>query len=116
MELIEHDEMAERAAGKLAALASAHRLAVFRSLVKAGDAGMAAGLIAERLGIPASTLSFHLAHLRQAGLVSDKRAGRSIIYRADFAAMADLVRYLFEECCTGEESLAGCGVVKELSE
>ena len=103
------DKLAETMAEKLAALASPHRLAVFRSLVRAGDSGMAAGAIADRLSMPASSLSFHLSHLRQADLIRDERMGRSIIYRADFGEMAGLVRYLLEECCTDEESLDGCG-------
>ena len=88
----------------LGALAQEHRLAVFRLLVQAGDKGMAAGAIAEAVGLPASSLSFHLAQLSRAGLVAQERRHRSIIYRADFAAMNGLVGYLMENCCAG----AGC--------
>ncbi|MBC2778147.1 ArsR/SmtB family transcription factor [Parasphingopyxis marina] len=88
----------------LAALAQEHRLAVFRALVQAGPEGMAAGAIAERLGVPASSLSFHLAQLRHAGLITQRREGRSLIYAADYAAMNGLVGYLMENCCGG----AGC--------
>ena len=85
----------------LAALAQPHRLAAFRALVIAGPNGLAAGDIANRLSIPASSLSFHLAHLERAGLIHPSRSGRSIIYVADFAAMNALVGYLTENCCGG---------------
>ncbi len=88
----------------LAALAQPHRLAAFRALVAAGPAGLAAGDIAALLSVPPSSLSFHLAHLERAGLIRPTRAGRSIIYAADFAAMTALVGYLTENCCGG----AGC--------
>jgi ArsR family transcriptional regulator len=85
----------------LSALAQEHRLALFRLLVQAGEDGLAAGAIAGRLGIPASSLSFHLTQLARAGLVRQERHHRSIIYRADYAAMNDLVGYLMENCCGG---------------
>lgn len=88
----------------LSALAQEHRLAVFRALVEAGPEGMAAGAIAERIGVPDSSLSFHLAQLRHAGLVGRRREGRSLIYAADYRAMNALVGYLMENCCGG----AGC--------
>jgi DNA-binding transcriptional ArsR family regulator len=88
----------------LGALAQEHRLALFRLLVQAGADGMAAGAIAETLGVPNSSLSFHLAQLSRAGLVRQERKHRSIIYRADYAAMNALVAYLMENCCGG----AGC--------
>ena len=87
----------------LAALAQEHRLAVFRSLVQAGPEGMAAGAIADALGLPNSSLSFHLAQLREAGLIAQKREGRSLIYSADYPAMDSLVAYLMENCCAGAE-------------
>lgn len=87
---------------KLAALANGHRLEVFRALVRAGEAGLAAGAIADRLEMPASSLSFHLSHLKRAGLVTDERKSRSIIYRADYAAMGSLLSYLMEECCADD--------------
>lgn len=86
----------------LGALAQQHRLAAFRALVEAGPTGLPAGDIATRLGIAASSLSFHLAQLERAGLVRAVRAGRSIIYSADFAAMTALVGYLTENCCGGD--------------
>lgn len=88
----------------LAALAQEHRLAVFRALVQSGPDGLAAGAIAETLGVPASSMSFHLAQLRHAGLIAQRREGRSLIYTADYDAMTDLVGYLMENCCGG----AGC--------
>jgi DNA-binding transcriptional ArsR family regulator len=87
----------------LGALAQEHRLALFRLLVQAGDKGMAAGAIAERLGVPNSSLSFHLAQLRNAGLILQERQHRSLIYRANYPAMNALVAYLMENCCGGAE-------------
>ena len=88
----------------LSALAQEHRLEAFRLLVQAGETGLAAGAIAEALDIPASSLSFHLAHLTRAGLVRQQRQSRSQIYTADYAEMNALVGYLMENCCGG----AGC--------
>lgn len=85
----------------LAALAQEHRLAAFRLLVQAGEDGMAAGSIAEALGVPNSSLSFHLAQLSRAGLIRQERRHRSLIYRADYGAMNALVGYLMENCCGG---------------
>lgn len=85
----------------LGALAQEHRLAAFRLLVQAGDEGLAAGTIAEKLGVPASSMSFHLAQLGHAGLVTQRRESRSIIYTADYAAMGRLMGYLTENCCAG---------------
>ena len=85
----------------LGALAQEHRLAAFRLLVQSGPDGMAAGALADALGIPASSLSFHLAQLSNAGLVTQRRVSRSIIYAADYAAMNGLLSYLTENCCAG---------------
>lgn len=90
----------------LGALAQEHRLALFRMLVQAGEGGLAAGVIAKKLGVPNSSLSFHLAQLREAGLVMQERQHRSIIYRANYPAMNSLVAYLMENCCAGA---ADCG-------
>ena len=89
----------------LGALAQEHRLALFRLLVQAGESGMPAGAIAEALGVPNSSLSFHLAQLHRAGLINQERQHRSLIYSADYASMNALVAYLMENCCAG----AGCG-------
>lgn len=91
----------------LAALAQDTRLTIFRLLVQKGSAGMPAGAIAEALGLPAPTLSFHLTQLKQAGLLSCRRASRSLIYAADYAAMNGLLSYLTENCC-GVSDLAAC--------
>jgi DNA-binding transcriptional ArsR family regulator len=90
----------------LGALAQGHRLAIFRQLVQAGPQGMPAGAVAAAIGIPSSSLSFHLAHLSRAGLVTQERQHRSIIYRADYAAMGALVGFLTENCCGGEMDCA----------
>ena len=85
----------------LAALAQDNRLDVFRLLVQAGPDGLAAGTIAERLSLAPNTLSFHFDRLRQAGLVTVKREGRSLIYAARYEGMNDLLGYLTENCCEG---------------
>ena len=87
----------------LGALAQEHRLAAFRLLVQAGPKGLPAGALAEALGLPPSSMSFHLAQLSNAGLVSQQRQSRSIIYAADFAAMNALLSYLTENCCAGAD-------------
>lgn len=94
---------APEAVTALSALAQEHRLALFRLLVEAGEPGMAAGALAERLGIPASSLSFHLAGLSRAGLISQERQSRSLIYRADYRRMNELLAYLMQNCCAGAD-------------
>ncbi|MEO1730739.1 MAG: metalloregulator ArsR/SmtB family transcription factor [Pseudomonadota bacterium] len=96
-----HDSL-DKAVDALAALAQVHRLSIFRELVQAGCAGLAAGTIAERLNIPRSSLSFHLSALKQGGMVSERREGRSIIYTADYAAMRGLIAFLLHNCCAGD--------------
>ena len=85
----------------LGALAHASRLEIFRMLVQAGPAGLAAGAVGARLGLPPATLSFHLAQLVRAGLARSRQAGRFVIYSADFRSMTRLVGYLTENCCGG---------------
>ncbi|TNC77690.1 helix-turn-helix transcriptional regulator [Janthinobacterium lividum] len=85
----------------LAALAQESRLAVFRLLVQAGPEGMAATKIAEALAIAPSSLSFHLKELAHANLVTASKAGRSIIYAANYAGMNGLLAFLTENCCAG---------------
>lgn len=87
----------------LAALAHETRLDVFRLLVQAGGQGLPAGALADALGVPAATLSFHLKELKNAQVVRCRRDGRSLIYRADFAAMNALLAFLTENCCRGAE-------------
>jgi DNA-binding transcriptional ArsR family regulator len=89
----------------LAALAQDNRLDVFRLLVEAGPAGMPAGHIGTSLRLPPNALTFHLDRLREAGLVTSRRDGRSMIYAAQFAAMNSLVSYLTDHCCQGRPEL-----------
>lgn len=90
---------ARQAVTALAAVANDHRLAIYRMLVQKGPPGLPAGDIAARLDVPPSSLTFHLQQMLQAGLVTQRRLGRQIIYAADFAAMNGLVSYLTENCC-----------------
>ncbi len=90
------------AALALEALAQGSRLGIFRLLVEAGPEGLAAGEIAEKMDLPAPTLSFHLAQLKRASLIACRRDGRSLIYSADFATMNDLVGFLTDNCCGGD--------------
>lgn len=85
----------------LGALSQEHRLAAFRLLVQAGAEGIPAGAIAGKIGVPPSSMSFHLAQLANAGLVTQRRESRSIIYAADYGAMNGLMAYLTENCCGG---------------
>lgn len=84
----------------LSALAQESRLKVFRLLVTAGPAGLPAGQIAEELAITPNTLSFHLSHLKSAGLVSMRREGRSLIYSAEYGHARAVIDYLSENCCS----------------
>lgn len=94
----------ELAVGMLGALAQETRLAIFRLLVQAGQAGMAAGAIGEQLGIPPATLSFHLKALAQAGLAKARSESRFVIYTANYKEMDRLIDYLTEHCCAGDAS------------
>jgi len=87
----------------LGALAHEHRLSIFRLLLERGPDGLAAGVIAERLGIAPSSLTFHLQHLQRAGLIMQRRISRHLIYAADFERMNALVGFLTENCCAGGE-------------
>ena len=89
----------KQAVNALSALAHEHRLAIYRMLVERGPDGLPAGAIAERLGVPSSSLTFHLQHLLRAGLVTQRRVSRQLIYAADFATMNGLVGFLTENCC-----------------
>ena len=90
----------------LGALAHDSRLAIYRLLVQAGQEGLAVGAIGEKLNIPAATLTFHLSSLRHAGLVAERRDGRTVYQAADYTAMNALIGYLSENCCQG----ADCGI------
>jgi ArsR family transcriptional regulator len=94
-----------QAVSGFAALAQETRLRIVRHLVVAGPEGLAAGVVAERVEASASNVSFHLKELDRAGLVSARRRGRSIVYRAEFAAITDLVRFLLEDCCSGRPEI-----------
>jgi len=97
----------------LAALAQPNRLQIFRALVVAGKEGATPGVLADALGVPAATLSFHLKELLNAGLVSQERNGRNLIYRAEYAQMNGVLSYLTDNCCHGvpclDEAATTCG-------
>jgi DNA-binding transcriptional ArsR family regulator len=86
----------------LAALAQPNRLHIFRSLVVQGPEGLTPALLADSLGIPANTLSFHLKELMNADLISQERSGRNLIYRAQYDRMNAVLAYLTQNCCQGE--------------
>ena len=86
----------------LAALAQSSRLAIFRALIVAGEAGLTPGVLADTLAVAPNTLSFHLKELMHAGLVSQERIGRNLIYRAEYAHMNAVLAYLTQNCCQGE--------------
>ncbi len=90
----------------LAALSQENRLDAYRLLVQAGPEGRPAGEIAAALGLPPNTLTFHLDRLREAGLVTVRRDGRSMIYAAQFDTMNGLIAYLTENCCGGAQVCA----------
>ena len=98
----------------LGALAQPVRLQVFRALMVTGESGLTPGTMAEALAIPQNTLSFHLKELSHAGLVTQERAGRNIVYRAAYDQMTALLGYLTENCCAGarcavDTTKATCG-------
>jgi DNA-binding transcriptional ArsR family regulator len=95
------------AVAALAALAQSARLRIFRALVGAGPQGMTPGDLSAALGVPASTLSFHLKELMHAGLALQERDGRHLIYRPDLTRMNALLGYLTAHCCQGVD----CGLV-----
>src|SRR5690606_22607021 len=95
----------------LAALAQETRLQVFKRLIEYGRDGVTPGALSQELGVPHNTLSFHLSHLTQPGLVSSRKAGRSVIYTADCQRAESLVAYLLENCCARERGDAStCAV------
>jgi ArsR family transcriptional regulator, arsenate/arsenite/antimonite-responsive transcriptional repressor len=100
------------AVAALSALAQETRLQIFRLLVQAGPEGLAAGQVAEKLGLAPNTLTFHFDRLRFAGLVNVRRNGRSMIYAARYEAMNDLVSFLTENCCQGAQACMPAAVCK----
>lgn len=95
----------------LAALAQEVRLRVFRALVVAGNDGLTPSALTDQLSVPGNALSFHLKELTHAGLITQERHGRNLIYRASFDTMNGLLTYLTENCCKG----ADCGVLEAAS-
>lgn len=106
---MEQDTVTDAALVAFGALAQETRLAVFRLLMRTVPEGLAAGEIAARLDVPPATLSFHLRHLEQAGLVTRRRAQRHVIYAADLEGTRALLRFLTEDCCDGRPEI--CEVV-----
>lgn len=98
-------ETIKQAVKSLAALAQESRLKAFRLLVQAGEQGMPAGEISEHLQVPPATLTFHLKELASAGLISQTKQGRSVIYSMNAAAMASLLDFLMQDCCQGKPEL-----------
>jgi len=94
----------------LGSLAQETRLAVYRLLVKRGPEGLPAGAIGEALDVPASSLSFHLHQLMHAGLITQERQSRQLIYAANYERMNGLVAYLTENCCGGSTCVPACAV------
>src|SRR5260370_22740452 len=104
MEMLRMDQIEAIAA--LGALAQETRLALFRLLVTCGPEGLAAGAIGEKLGVPPSSLSFHLQELVHAGLITQRRLSRNLIYSAEYGRMNELLLYLTENCCGRREACA----------
>jgi len=104
------------------ALSQETRLKAFRLLVQHGMEGAPAGALSSELGIPHNTLSFHLSHMSNAGLVLSRKEGRSVIYTVDFAVFQDLIRFMVDDCCikdvanTRDSKTDGFSTVIELSE
>ena len=99
----------EEAADQLEALGNSTRLQVYRTLVRAGDAGLPVGRLQERIGIAASTLSHHLKRLIETGLVTQERQATTLICRAHYPAMQSLIGYLSDECCADARMSCGRG-------
>ena len=90
----------------LGALAQDTRLAIYRLLVQQGPRGLPSGMVAERLNVPAATISFHMKELANAGMVGARQDGRFVYYSANYAQMNGLLGYLTENCCQGEKGSA----------
>ena len=100
------------------ALSQETRLRAFRLLVKAGPEGLAAGAISDALDTPHNTMSFHLSHLSNAGIISSRKESRSVIYSANFDATHDLITFIVKDCCSNEFSSirqdrkTGCSIIE----
>jgi DNA-binding transcriptional ArsR family regulator len=97
----------EIAARQLESLGSPVRLKIYRALVRAGADGLACGVLQDKVGLAASTLSHHIRHLREAGLVSQERQATTLICRASYPAMDRLIGYLADECCADAACKSG---------
>ncbi|MER9843377.1 metalloregulator ArsR/SmtB family transcription factor [Mesorhizobium australicum] len=100
-----------QALSAFAALSQETRLRVLRHLVIAGPDGIAAGAIAEKVEVSASNVSFHLKELERAGLVSVRRASRSMVYSAEYDMLSGLIRFLMEDCCSGRPEICAPAVL-----
>jgi DNA-binding transcriptional ArsR family regulator len=98
----------QEAVKAMAALSQESRLGVYRLLVQQGPEGLSAGTIAERMDVPAATLSFHLKELVNASLVTRRQDGRFLYYAANFDTMNRLMAYLTENCCQGRGCVVAC--------
>lgn len=96
-----------QALSAFSALSQDTRLSIVRLLVQAGPDGIAAGDVADEIGVSASNLSFHLKELQHAGLVEARREARSIIYSADYGALRGLIGFLMKDCCGGRPEICG---------
>ncbi len=94
------------------------RLNAFRQLVKSGESGIAAGKLSEKLNVPQNTLSFHLSHLSNAGVVRARKEGRSIIYTANFEVVHGLIEFMVKDCCSEDsanirdDNRKGCSIIE----
>jgi len=91
-----------------AALSQETRMRIVRKLVKAGDAGLASGVLAEAMKTSPANISFHLGQLESAGLVKSRRESRSIIYAANYEALGALIQFLMEDCCSNDQRVLAC--------
>ena len=100
------------------ALSQETRLRAFRLLVQAGTDGLAAGVLSDELGTPHNTMSFHLSHLSNAGIISSHKEGRSVIYSANFDMTRDLIAFMVKDCCSvefaniREDKKTGCSIIE----
>lgn len=100
------------------ALSQETRLRAFRLLVQAGLDGLAAGVLSDQLGTPHNTMSFHLNHLSNAGIISSRKEGRSVIYSANFDVTRDLIAFMVKDCCSAEfasireDRKTGCSIIE----
>ena len=100
------------------ALSQETRLRAFRLLVQAGTDGLAAGVLSDELGTPHNTMSFHLSHLSNAGIISSHKEGRSVIYSANFDMTRDLIAFIVKDCCSvefaniREDKKTGCSIIE----